>query len=171
MSEAKTGIDKDRPVHNITKDTIQAVSDLMFAPWVQELKLEWLEVEKGRVVSRLRRQKKLCHFSPGRPDFADQSSMSGQVLMAAIDTTFSMAIATGDSVSKGTISQNNNFVSAANTPSLLLEAKIQKWGRVSIGETIVTDEESGRLVCHATSTFAMNPPQSGCGAMNPPAKK
>lgn len=66
--EARTGIDKDRPVHNVTIDTIQAVSDLMFAPWVQELKLEW-------------------------------------------------------------------------------------------------------LVCHATSTFAMNPPQRGGGAMNPPEKK
>jgi acyl-coenzyme A thioesterase PaaI-like protein len=157
MSEAKTGIDTSKPVHNVTKDTIQAVSELMFAPWVQELKLEWLEVEKGRVTARLRRQLKLCHFSPGRPDFADRSSMSGQVVMAAIDTTFSMAIATGESVSKGTVSQNNNFVSAANTESLLLEANIQKWGRVTIGETIVTDEESGRLVCHATSTFAMNP--------------
>ncbi|MBY0510426.1 MAG: PaaI family thioesterase [Rhodospirillaceae bacterium] len=147
-------------VHNITKDTIGPVSDLMFAPWVKELKLEWLEVEKGRVLARLRRQPKLCHFSPGRPDFADSSSMSGQVLMAAIDTVFSMAIATGDAVSRGTISQNNNFVSAANTESLLLEAKVQRFGKaIAIGETIVTDEASGRLVCHATSTFAMNPPE------------
>lgn len=146
-------------VHNITKDTIGAVSDLMFAPWVKELKLEWVEVEKGRVVARLRRQPKLCHFSPSRPDFADSSSMSGQVLMAAIDTVFSMAIATGDAVSRGTISQNNNFVSAANTESLLLDAKVQRFGKsVAIGETIVTDEATGRLVCHATSTFAMNPP-------------
>lgn len=146
-------------VHNITKDTIGAVSDLMFAPWVKELKLEWIEVEKGRVLARLRRQPKLCHFSPGRPDFADSSSMSGQVLMAAIDTVFSMAIATGDAVSRGTISQNNNFVSAANTESLLLEAKVQRFGKsIAIGETIVSDEASGRLVCHATSTFAMNPP-------------
>jgi len=157
-AEARTGVDKDRPVHNVTMDTIQAVSDLMFAPWVQELKLEWLEVETGRVLARLRRQPKLCHFSPGRPDFADRSSMSGQVLMAAVDTVFSMAIATGESVSKGTISQNNNFVSAANTASLLVEACVQKWGRVTLGETRITDEESGRLVCHATSTFAMNPP-------------
>ena len=159
MSQASIEIDKDRPVYNITIDTIQAVSDLMFAPWVKELKLEWLEVETGRVLARLRRQPKLCHFSPGRPDFADRSSMSGQVLMAAVDTVFSMAIATGESVSKGTISQNNNFVSAANTASLLLEAKIQKWGRVTLGDTRVIDEETGRLVCHAMSTFAMNPPE------------
>ena len=159
MSQASIEIDKDRPVYNITIDTIQAVSDLMFAPWVKELKLEWLEVETGRVLARLRRQPKLCHFSPGRPDFADRSSMSGQVLMAAVDTVFSMAIATGESMSKGTISQNNNFVSAANTASLLLEAKIQKWGRVTLGDTRVIDEETGRLVCHAMSTFAMNPPE------------
>ena len=159
MPKASIGTDKDQPVHNITIDTIQAVSDLMFAPWVKELKLEWLEVEIGRVLARLRRQPKLCHFSPGRPDFADRSSMSGQVVMAAVDTVFSMAIATGESVSKGTISQNNNFISAANTASLLLEARIQKWGRVTLGDTQVTDEETGRLVCHATSTFAMNPPE------------
>jgi hypothetical protein len=50
MSDAKTEIDTNRPVHNITKDTIQGVADLMFAPWVKELELEWLEVEKGRVL-------------------------------------------------------------------------------------------------------------------------
>jgi acyl-coenzyme A thioesterase PaaI-like protein len=151
---------KDVQIHNLTKDTIADVFKLVFAPWVQEMNPEWLEVERGRVLARIKRQPKLCHYSPARPEFANASSMCGQALMCMVDTVFSMAIFSGDALSRGTISINTNFVTAANTEAVLVEAKVQRFGKsVAIGETRITDEATGRLMVHATCTFALNAPE------------
>lgn len=129
-----------------TKETIDETHALVFAPWVQQQGLEILEVEEGRVKARLRQDPEQQFFT---------GAMCGQALMSAVDTVMSMAIHTYPRASKGTVSQNNQFLRAAIGDDMIVEATVLKMGKsLAYGETHVTFEGSGKLVVHATSEYA-----------------
>ena len=129
-----------------TKESVDAIYDLVFAPWVKEQNLQILEVEEGRVKARLPQDPEQQFFS---------GAMCGQALMSAIDTVMSICVFTYPRPSKGTTSQNNQFLRAAAGEDLIIEARILKMGSTeAYGETRVTFEGSGKLVAHSTSTYA-----------------
>lgn len=76
--------------------------------------------------------------------------------MAAIDTIVSLAMLTTDKFSKGTASQNTQFLIPAIREELLFEVNVPKFGKViTYAETEVTYATSGQLVAHATNEFSL----------------
>ncbi len=138
---------KNFPNVNITIENINEFHNKMLAEYVKELDLTYLEVEQGRVLARLNNLKEY-QFLTG--------SISGQVLMSAIDTVMSMAMNTSSKSQRGTLSQNNNFIRPGIAPFFTIESKVQRFGKtIAIGETKVFSEDSNELICHATSTFPL----------------
>ena len=81
-------------------------------------------------------------------------AICGQAIMAAIDTVVAMAMLTTDKFSKGTASQNTQFLSPAIGEDLLIDVNVLKFGKViAYAETKVTLVNSGKLVAHATNEF------------------
>ena len=129
-----------------TAQNVAELHGLLFAPWVKQQRLEFLEVEEGRVKARLPQDAEQ-HFLGG--------GICGQALMSAIDTVMSMAMLTYPRNSKGTASQNNQFLRPAAGDDLIIEAVVLKMGKHSAyGETHVVFEGSGELVVHSTSEYA-----------------
>ncbi len=138
---------KNFPNVNITIENINEFHNKMLAEYVKELDLTYLEVEEGRVLARLNNLKEY-QFLTG--------SISGQVLMSAIDTVMSMAMNTSSKSQRGTLSQNNNFIRPGIASFFTIESKVQRFGKtIAIGETKVFSEDSNELICHATSTFPL----------------
>ena len=135
------------PEKRVTKDNVDELHEVLFAPYVKQLDLIYLEVEEGRVVARLENAPEY-QFVIG--------AVCGQVLMAAIDTVMSMAMMTSENSQRGTLSQNNNFVRPALGAYFTIECIVQRFGSsLAIGETKVYAEATDTLICHSTSTYAM----------------
>ena len=135
------------PEERVTKDNADELHEVLFAPYVKQLDINYLEVEEGRVVARLENAPEY-QFVTG--------AVCGQVLMAAIDTVMSMAMMTSENSQRGTLSQNNNFVRPAIGAYFTIECIVQRFGSsLAIGETKVYAEETDTLICHSTSTYAM----------------
>jgi len=78
----------------------------------------------------------------------------GQAIMAAIGTVVSLAMLTTDRFSKGTASQNTQFLRPAIGQDLRIEVNVLKFGKViAYAETNVSFAVSGKLVAHATNEF------------------
>ena len=138
---------KKFPDINITIKNVKEFHDYILSDYVKQLDLTYLEVEEGRVLARLNNLKEY-QFLTG--------SISGQVLMSAIDTVMSMAMSTSSKSQRGTLSQNNNFIRPGIAKFFTIESKVQRFGKtIAIGETKVFSEESNELICHATSTFPL----------------
>ena len=134
------------PEKRVTKDNADELHEVLFAPYVKQLDIDYLEVEEGRVVARLENAPEY-QFVTG--------AVCGQVLMAAIDTVMSMAMMTSENSQRGTLSQNNNFV-RPDWHYFTIECIVQRFGSsLAIGETKVYAEETDTLICHSTSTYAM----------------
>ena len=132
----------------ITIENVEEIYDYIFAPYVKQLKLSFLEIEEGRVVARLDNSKEY-QFVTG--------ALSGQVLMSVIDTTMSIAMNTSLKSQRGTLSQNNNFIRPAFGDYFIIESIVQRFGSsIAIGETkVFSVNNKKKLLCHATSTFPL----------------
>jgi len=136
------------PTETITMENIEIIYDFIFAPYVKQLKLSFLEIEEGRVVARLNNSKEY-QFVTG--------ALCGQVLMSVIDTTMSIAMSTSLKSQRGTLSQNNNFIRPAFGDYFIIESVVQRFGStIAIGETKVYSENNkDDILCHSTSTFPL----------------
>ena len=136
------------PTDTITIENVEEIYDYIFAPYVKQLKLSFLEIEEGRVVARLDNSKEY-QFVTG--------ALSGQVLMSVIDTTMSIAMNTSVKSQRGTLSQNNNFIRPAFGDYFIFESIVQRFGSsIAIGETKVYSEDNKeKIICHATSIFPL----------------
>ena len=136
------------PTETITMENIETIYDFIFAPYVKQLKLFFLEIEEGRVVARLNNSKEY-QFVTG--------AVSGQVLMSVIDTTMSIAMNTSLKSQRGTLSQNNNFIRPAFGDYFIIESVVQRFGStIAIGESKVYSENNkDDILCHATSIFPL----------------
>ena len=144
----RKSMEKKLPTETITMENIEEIYDYIFAPYVKQLKLSFLEIEEGRVIAKLKNSTNY-QFVTG--------AVSGQVLMSVIDTTMSIAMSTSVKSQRGTLSQNNNFIRPAFGEYFIIESIVQRFGRsIAIGESKVFSEDNKeKIICHATSTFPL----------------
>ena len=129
----------------VTNENVEDNFEYIFAPWVKGMGLREISVSKGRA-SAILPQNAALQWANG--------AICGQAIMAAIDTIVSVAMLTTDRSSKGTASQNTQFLRPAVGDDLRLEATVLKFGRViAYAETKVFFAASGELVAHATNEF------------------
>ena len=124
-----------------------------FAPWVAELGLVVEECRTGFV--RVRQPHDL-KFSRGI------GGMSGQAIMAAIDTTMVLAVQTTLAEERviTTVSQTTSFLRPIGPVDALYEITVVKAGRTLAFGTALVYEEHGRDKPAATAslTYAILPP-------------
>ena len=132
--------------HNaVTNENIDEQYDYIFAPWVKAMGLVEISVSEGKA-SAVLPQNPALQWANG--------ATCGQAIMAAIDTVVSLAMLTTDRASKGTASQNTQFLRPAMGEDLRIEVNVLKFGRVvAYAETKVFFASSGKLVAHATNEF------------------
>ena len=129
----------------VTNDNFEQFYDYIFAPWVKAMGLTEIKVSKGKVSAVLPQNSSL-QWANG--------AICGQAIMAVIDTVVSLAMATTDRASKGTASQNTQFLRPALGEDLRIEVDVLKFGKVvAFAETKVFFVSSGKLVAHATNEF------------------
>ena len=140
-------MDNKLPTKTITMENIEEIYEYIFAPYVKQLKLSFLEIEEGRVLAKLKNSKDY-QFVTG--------ALSGQILMSVIDTVMSITMNTSTKSQRGTLSQNNNFIRPAFGDYFIIESEVQRFGRtIAIGETKIYSEDSRDVICHATSTYPL----------------
>lgn len=139
-------MNEPRPTFPLTAETAEELYDQIFAPWVKEQGHEILEVEEGRVVTRLPQDPRQFHWA---------GVLCGQAVMSAIDTAMVLAMMSVDPWPQGgTTNQSTRFLRPATGAPMLVEAQVLKAGRtVWYGEVHVRNEETGALVAHATCEF------------------
>lgn len=134
------------PTLPVTNDNVLDFYEWIFAPWVKEIGLQDIEVSPGQAVAILPQNEKL-QFSSG--------AICGQVIMSVVDTVASIAVATTDRLSKGTVYQHTHFLRPALSDNLRIEALVLRFGKATAFlETKVTYVSSGKLVAHASLEFA-----------------
>lgn len=107
---------------NFDRDTAQAALSEWFAPWVQDLGLIVEEAHPGHVRVR----------QPHDPRFSrGVGGMSGQAIMAAIDTAMVLAVQTTLTERRlvTTVSQTTNFLRPIVDSDVIYEIDITKSGR------------------------------------------
>ena len=136
------------PMHCIplTDATVHEFYDYLFAPWVKGLGKRDFSVRTGEV-SALLPQSDVLKFSSG--------AVCGQVIMAAIDTVASLAMATTDRIPKGTVYQHTHFLRPAVNDDFRVLGTVLRFGKASaFAQARVTFASSGELVAHASLEFA-----------------
>ena len=129
----------------VTNENLEEIFDHIFAPWVKAMGLTEMRVSKGKA-SAVLPQSSALQWANG--------AICGQTIMAAIDTVVSLAMLTTDRASKGTASQNTQFLRPALGEDLCFETNVLKFGKVvAYAETKVFFVSSGKLVAHATNEF------------------
>jgi acyl-coenzyme A thioesterase PaaI-like protein len=130
----------------VTNATVYEYYEYLFAPWVKDLGLRDLSVSENKA-SALLPQKDALKFSSG--------AICGQVIMAAVDTVISLAMATTGKVSRGTVYQHTHFLRPALNDDFEIQATVLRFGRTTAyAEARVIFVSSGALVAHATAEFA-----------------
>ena len=136
------------PAHCVplTDATVMAFYEFLFAPWVKGLGLREFSVQPGQVTALLP-QSDALKFSSG--------AVCGQVLMAAVDTVASLAMATTERLPKGTVYQHTHFLRPALNDDFRVQATVLRFGKSSaFAEARVTFATSGELAVHASLEFA-----------------
>ena len=129
----------------ITEDSVDEVYEYIFAPWVRAMGLTDIRVATGRA-SAILPQSSAIQWANG--------AICGQAIMSAVDTVVSLAVHTANRQSKGTASQNTQFLRRAAGDDLRIEAQVLKFGStIAYSEAHVTFAESGDLVAHSTAEF------------------
>jgi len=130
----------------ITDENVVAFYEWVFAPWVKEMGLHNFAVRPGYAAATLP-QKPHLQFVSG--------ATCGQALMSAVDTVCSLAMASTDRMSKGTIYQHTHFLRPATGDEMRIEVNVLRFGKTTaFAEAKVTLLGSGDLIAHATLEFA-----------------
>ena len=143
-----THIAKPIPLHclPLTDATVVEFYEYVYAPWVKMLGLREFKVSPG-MVSALLPQNDALKFSSG--------AVCGQAIMAAIDSVASLAVATTERISKGTVYQHTHFLRPAVNDDFHVKAEVLRFGKASaFTETRVSFASTGKLVAHASLEFA-----------------
>ncbi len=131
----------------ITKDSVNEAHNAMFAEWVRQLNIKYLDVKLGEVIAE---------YTVAAQEKFILGGVCGQVLMALMDTVFTVAVCTTDIPNNGTVSQNNSFLRPAIGDKFIVKAKVKKFGKsITIGETEIINPDNEKVVCHSISTFSM----------------
>jgi uncharacterized protein (TIGR00369 family) len=120
----------------------------LFAPWVQDLRLEVLAVGGGEVTLRLPFDARLARVG---------GTVCGQAMMAAADTAMVLAVSSqlGGFRPMTTVSLTTSFMRPVQGTELRVVARVLKPGRtLRFGEVELLAPD-GRLAAHATTTYAL----------------
>lgn len=132
----------------MTESAALDLLDRVLAPWVRSLALEPVAISDESATLRLPFSGELRHSG---------GVICGQVFMAAADTAMIVAIsaALGEFRPMTTVSLNISFMRAVRKGDVLVTARVLRMGRnLVFGEIELVDEE-GKMVVHATTTYAL----------------
>ena len=131
----------------ITMENVNEAHDSMFANWVKQLNIQYTEISSGLAIAE--------YIASDQEKFI-LGGVCGQVLMALMDTVFTIAVCTSKTPNNGTISQNNSFLRPAIGKSFIITSNVKKFGKsITVGETEIIDANSEKIICHSISTFSM----------------
>ena len=129
----------------VNEENVSDVYEYIFAPWVKAMGLTDLRAGNGQATALLPQN--------GALQWAN-GAICGQAIMSAIDTVVSLAMHTRERPSKGTASQNTQFLRRAVGDDLRIEARVLKFGStIAYAEARVTFATNGELVAHSTAEF------------------
>lgn len=120
----------------------------LFAPWVKALALRVESVQSGQALLRLPFAPELCR---------EGGTICGQALMAAADTAMVLAIGSlfGEFRPTTTVSLNTSFLRPVAEGDVMITARVIKPGRNLMFGEITLEGSDGKIVAHATTTYAM----------------
>ena len=131
---------------------IEAAEKLLsekFAPWVQDLGLNFESLGDGRVLMRVASSNRLNR---------EGGTICGQAIMAAADTAMVFAVCSlmDGFVPMTTVSQSSSFLRAASEADLMVDARIIKPGRTIVyGEVNLYTDAPEKPIAHITSTYML----------------
>jgi uncharacterized protein (TIGR00369 family) len=134
---------------SVTKEQAQQWLGELFAPWVQALGLRVEAIGAGEATLLLPFDASLAR---------EGGTLCGQALMAAADTSMVLAIASslGGFRPMTTVSLNSSFMRPVSGGGARLVARVLKPGRtLMFGEIEILGAADGKLVAHATTTYAL----------------
>lgn len=130
----------------VTNANVVEVYEHTFPVWTKALGLSNFVVEGTKVAASLAPTPSLC-LSTG--------FLSGQALMAAIDTIAALAAATSERAPRGTVYQHTHFLRPVKG-ALKIEAEVLRFGKSgAFVEARATDLASKDLIVHASAQFAL----------------
>lgn len=132
----------------VTIEEAQRMLGELFAPWVQDLRLEVLAIGGGETTLRLPFDARLARVG---------GTVCGQAMMAAADTAMVLAVSSqlGGFRPMTTVSLTTSFMRPVQGTELRVVARVLKPGRtLTFGEVELLAPD-GRLAAHATTTYAL----------------
>jgi len=132
----------------VTVEEAQRMLGELFAPWVQDLRLEVLAIGGGETTLRLPFDARLARVG---------GTVCGQAMMAAADTAMVLAVSSqlGGFRPMTTVSLTTSFMRPVQGIELRVVARVLKPGRtLTFGEVELLAPD-GRLAAHATTTYAL----------------
>ena len=134
---------------NFTVGTAETMLKEMFAPWVQDLNIEFDKIGDGQAVLRVPVSKRLNR---------EGGTICGQAIMSVADTAmvFAISSALDKFVPMTTVSQSSSFLRAAADKDLIADANVIKLGRTIVyGEVNIYTDAPEKPVAHITSTYML----------------
>ena len=121
----------------------------VFAPWIQDLKLEVMSVARDEVVLRMPFSNRLTRSG---------GIICGQALMALADTAmvFAVAAASGRSRPMTTVDQTTHFLRPVSDSAVLCAVRITRLGRtMAFAQATISTESDGKPVATAQLAYAL----------------
>jgi len=134
------------------KFTVEVAESLLrekFAPWIQDLNIDFDMLADGQAILRVPVSMKLNR---------EGGTICGQAIMSLADTAMVFAISSAlDSFAPmTTVSQSSSFLRPAADKDLIAHASIIKLGRTIVyGEINVYTDSPDKSVAHITSTYML----------------
>ena len=132
----------------VTVEEAQRMLGELFAPWVQDLRLEVIAIGGGEATLRLPFDARLARVG---------GTVCGQAMMAAADTAMVLAVSSqlGGFRPMTTVSLTTSFMRAVQGTELRVVARVLKPGRTLVFGEVELLAPDGRLAAHATTTYAL----------------
>jgi uncharacterized protein (TIGR00369 family) len=120
----------------------------LFAPWVQDLRLEVIAIGGGEATLRLPFDARLARVG---------GTVCGQAMMAAADTAMVLAVSSqlGEFRPMTTVSLTTSFMRPVQGTELSVVARVLKPGRTLMFGEVELLAPDGKLAAHATTTYAL----------------
>lgn len=134
---------------NFTVEVAESLLREKFAPWIQDLNIEFDMLADGQAILRVPVSMKLNR---------EGGTICGQAIMSVADTAMVFAISSAlDSFAPmTTVSQSSSFLRPAADKDLIAHASIIKLGRTIVyGEINVYADSPDKSVAHITSTYML----------------
>ncbi len=129
-----------------TIDDAEVILKEGFAPWIQEMDIQFVDIDDGVATLRVPASDRLKRIG---------GMVCGQAIMSLADTAMVFAIASsvGKMVPMTTVNQTSAFLRPATDDDLIAVARVIKQGRqIVYGEVNLYTTNSDKPVAHVTST-------------------